>query len=163
MAKPKYKVIIDDIVNDIQDGTLAPNDKLPSQRSLSHKYDVNRSTVVQALDILKSYGIIATSEKKGVYVSNQSWNSFISNNMKWQDFIGNNASKNNLYYVQKINELEFADNMIRMGTGELAPDLIPNHTFKQILSEGNLQLTTNYEEAKGKIRVTTSHCTLYEA
>jgi GntR family transcriptional regulator of abcA and norABC len=40
MAKPKYKKIIDDIVNDIQDGKLAPNDKLPSQRSLSHKYDV---------------------------------------------------------------------------------------------------------------------------
>lgn len=153
MAKPKYKKIIDDIVNDIQEGRLVPNDKLPSQRSLSHKYDVNRSTVVQALDILKSYGIIATSEKKGVYVSNQSWNSLISNNMKWQDFIGNNASKNNLYYVQKINELEFADNMIRMGTGELAPDLIPNQKFKQILSKGNLQLTTNYEEAKGKLEL----------
>lgn len=151
MSKFQYKNIIDDIINKINDGVLKPGDKLPSQREISQYYNVNRSTVVQALDILKSYGVLDTIEKKGVYVSQYKWNAYITSNIRWQDYIGNSVSKNNQYYIQRINDLEFDDDIVRLGTGELAPDLIPNHLFKEILGNDiDEPLHTNYEEPKGK-------------
>ena len=44
-------------------------DKLPSQREISQYYNVNRSTVIQSLDILKSYGILETIEKRRLCIS----------------------------------------------------------------------------------------------
>lgn len=56
---------MDDIINKIDNGVLSPGDKLPSQREISKYYNVNRSTVIQAIDILKSYGILESIEKRG--------------------------------------------------------------------------------------------------
>ncbi|HCX9268242.1 TPA: winged helix-turn-helix transcriptional regulator, partial [Staphylococcus aureus] len=84
MTKFQYKKIIDDIINKINNGILSPGDKLYSQRKLAKYYNVNKSTVIQALDILKSYGILDTIEKKGIYVSQYKWNSYITNNIHWQ-------------------------------------------------------------------------------
>ncbi|SUM74739.1 GntR family transcriptional regulator [Staphylococcus saccharolyticus] len=66
MNKFQYKMIIDDIINKINKGILSYGDKLPSQRTISEH--VNRSTVIQAIDILKSYAILESIEKRG-YVS----------------------------------------------------------------------------------------------
>lgn len=153
MTKFQYKKIIDDIINKINNGILSPGDKLYSQRKLAKYYNVNKSTVIQALDILKSYGILDTIEKKGIYVSQYKWNSYITNNIHWQDYIGNSFSKNNQYYIQKINEIEFNTDIVRLGTGELSPKLIPNHIFKKILTNDiEESLQTNYEESKVKDR-----------
>lgn len=152
MNKFQYKMIMDDIINKIDNGVLSPGDKLPSQREISKYYNVNRSTVIQAIDILKSYGILESIEKKGVYVSRYKWNAHITSNIQWQNYIENSMSKNNQYYIQRINELEFNPDILRLGTGELSPKLIPNHLFKEIISnsiEDSIQ--TNYEEPKGKI------------
>ncbi|GEP79087.1 hypothetical protein SCA05_08800 [Staphylococcus carnosus] len=65
MNKFQYKMIMDDIINKIDNGVLSPGDKLPSQREISKYYNVNRSTVIQAIDILKSYGILESIEKRG--------------------------------------------------------------------------------------------------
>lgn len=53
MGNFQYKMIIDDIINKINNGELSSGDKLPSQREISQYYNVNRSTVIQSLDILK--------------------------------------------------------------------------------------------------------------
>ncbi|RFA34169.1 aspartate aminotransferase [Virgibacillus dokdonensis] len=152
MSNFKYKMIIDDIVHKINEGELKPGEKLPSQRAIAQYYNVNRSTVVESLDILKSYGVLDTIEKKGVFISQYKWNTYITSNISWQDYIGKSVSKNNQYYIQKINELEFDENMIRLGTGELSPDLIPNHLFTEILNSGGKEkLNTNYEAPKGKL------------
>src|SRR5699024_388281 len=152
MSKFHYKNIIDDLINKINNGVLKPGDKLPSQREISKHYNVNRSTVVQALDILKSHGVLDSIEKQGVYVSPYKWNAYITSNIQWQDYIGNSVSKNNQYYIQRINDLEFDSNIVRLGTGELAPDLIPNDLFKEIIvNDIDKPLYTNYEEPKGKV------------
>lgn len=154
MSGFKYKKIVDDIIHKINEGELKPGEKLASQREIAQYYHVNRSTVVQSLDILKSYGVLDTIEKKGVFVSPNKWNTYITSNIRWQDYIGKSLSKNNHYYIQKINELEFDENILRLGTGELAPDFIPNHLFKEILRQDEEnKLTTNYEEPKGKLEL----------
>ena len=64
MFKPKYKQIIDDIISQIDSGDLEQGMQLPSQRDMASLYQVNRSTVIQSLDILKSQGIIEGREKQ---------------------------------------------------------------------------------------------------
>jgi GntR family transcriptional regulator of abcA and norABC len=41
--------------------------QLPSQRDMASLYQVNRPTVIQALDILKSQGIIEGRENQRLY------------------------------------------------------------------------------------------------
>ncbi|WP_251521885.1 MULTISPECIES: PLP-dependent aminotransferase family protein [Staphylococcus] len=151
MTEFKYKKIVDDVIQQINDGLLKPGDKLQSQREIANQYHVNRSTVVQALDILKSYGILDSFEKRGIFVSENKWHVYMTSNIRWQDFIGNSISKNNHYYIQKINELEFDNNIIRVGTGELGPDMIPNDKFADIVKSAGTELSTNYEEPKGNL------------
>ena len=38
-------------------------------KEISQYYNVNRSTVIQSLDILKSYGILETIEKRRLCIS----------------------------------------------------------------------------------------------
>lgn len=143
-------MIVDDFIKKISEGELEAGEKLPSQRKIAIEYNVNRSTVIQSLDILGSYGVLESIEKKGLYVSNDKWNAYITNNISWQNYIGNSISKSNQYYVRKINELEFKEDIIRMGTGELPPNMIPNDLFKEIITnDANDMFTSNYEEPKG--------------
>ncbi|MEC5301189.1 MULTISPECIES: aminotransferase-like domain-containing protein [Staphylococcus] len=154
MFKPKYKQIIDDIIAQIDTGELEQGMQLPSQRDTASQYQVNRSTVIQAFDILKSQGIIEGREKQRLYVSGNTWHSYIRNNINWQNYISNSTTKNNQYFVQQINKLEFYTNMMRLGTGELGPDLIPNERFKEILSKCNASvLNTNYEQPQGNLKL----------
>lgn len=154
MFKSKYKQIIDDIISQIDSGDLEQGMQLPSQRDMASLYQVNRSTVIQALDILKSQGIIEGREKQRLYVSGNTWHTYIKNNINWQNYISHSTTKNNQYFVQQINKLEFHTNMIRLGTGELAPDLIPNEQFKEILSKCHTPvLNTNYEPPQGNLKL----------
>ncbi|MDW8544007.1 aminotransferase class I/II-fold pyridoxal phosphate-dependent enzyme [Staphylococcus sp. KG4-3] len=118
MFKPKYKKIIDNIILQIDTGELEPGMQLASQRDMARKYQVNRSTVIQAIDILKSQGIIKGREKQRLYVSGNTWHTYIRNNINWQNYISNSTTKNNQYFVQQINKLEFHSNMMRLSTGE---------------------------------------------
>ena len=152
MKQAKYQYIVDDILTQMTDNSLRPGDKLPSQRVLAQQYRVNRSTIIEAFDILESYGAIDRIEKRGVYVSQYKWNQYVKDNIRWHDYFGHSRSQNNQYYIRKINELEFDTHLIRTGTGELAPELIPNDLFKEIIAQDvEGALTTNYEPPKGKL------------
>ncbi|HUY51693.1 MAG TPA: winged helix-turn-helix domain-containing protein [Streptosporangiaceae bacterium] len=45
----------------IEDGRLAPGDRLPSIKDLSQTYEVALTTVRKALDALKDEGLVVTS------------------------------------------------------------------------------------------------------
>lgn len=156
MNKPKYQQIIDDLLHAINSGELESGMKLPSQRALAEQYHVNRSTIVTVMDILKSYGVVDSRERSGIYVSNHGWNKYVHNNLNWQDYIGNSPTANNQFYIREINRCEFLDNMVRLGTGELSPELIPNATFKKIIQEDIAQhLSSNYEAPQGSLALRT--------
>ena len=48
----KYETIAQDIQNRIEDGDLAPNDKLPTVVDLCDRYGVSKITVKRAFEIL---------------------------------------------------------------------------------------------------------------
>lgn len=62
--KPKDQVI-QYIRHALQTGELVPNTKLPSERNLSEKFNISRSSVREALKTLENYGIIKTLPQSG--------------------------------------------------------------------------------------------------
>ncbi|MFI3330092.1 MAG: GntR family transcriptional regulator [bacterium] len=61
--------VVEAVKNNIANGILKPNDKLPSVRILANEMSVNPNTVSRAYLILESEGIIYSLNKKGYYVS----------------------------------------------------------------------------------------------
>ena len=65
---PKYKQIINSVINGVEREKFAVDDQLPSVNSLLIKFDISRDTVVKAYDHLKSVGIINSIPGKGYYI-----------------------------------------------------------------------------------------------
>lgn len=66
----KYQAIADDIQRSIEDGTLRPNDKIPTVVELCEAYGVSKITVKRAFDLLTEKGLIASKRGSGTYVKN---------------------------------------------------------------------------------------------
>lgn len=66
---PLYVQIRDSLVAAIEDGSLRPGDKLPSEPELSATFRVGRPTVRQALALLRQEGWIATRRGAGTFVA----------------------------------------------------------------------------------------------
>ncbi len=67
--KPLYKVLIDDLKKQIDDGHYKKGDLLPSENDLCKQYDTTRPTVRQALGELMRMGYIVRQHGKGSIVS----------------------------------------------------------------------------------------------
>lgn len=68
-AKAIYLQIADAIIDAIKKNKLKRGDYLPGSRKLAELLQVNRNTVVQALDILLIEGWLTSVERKGIFVS----------------------------------------------------------------------------------------------
>lgn len=132
--------IINWITNQINTGNWVVGTKLPTQRQLALQFEVNRSTIQQALDELKADGIIEAKRGAGVFVANNSWNLLAKKQQpNWQRYIDESIHKPNYRTIQLINEYEQEDSIIRLGTGEISPNLLPTKELLESLQ--NLSLT----------------------
>ena len=64
------KDIISKIGELINFKNLEPGDKLPSERMLSEKFEVSRSTVREAIQKLEFYGLLKSIPQSGTFVAN---------------------------------------------------------------------------------------------
>jgi len=64
------KEIISKIRDFINYKNLEPGDKLPSERSLSEKFEVSRSNVREAIQTLELYGLLKSIPQSGTFVAN---------------------------------------------------------------------------------------------
>ncbi len=150
-GKGKTQKILSDIKLKIKTGQWSVGFLIPTQRELATAYDVNRSTIVEVIDQLRADGLIETNGRLGTVVVNHGWSLIASEHPKhWGESIASGFHKSNQPMIQKINDLEFDKTYIRLGTGELSPDLYPKAKMGKILnaiSEKTNQL--GYECAKG--------------
>ncbi|WP_432667063.1 PLP-dependent aminotransferase family protein [Wukongibacter baidiensis] len=148
---PIYKQIIDYVKGKISNGEWEVGDRLPTQRELSHSFNVNRSTIIQALDELKSEGLIEGKGSKGTRIVNNTWSVITSTPPpNWQDYIESGIHRPNLPTIQAINSLEFKPSMIRLGTGELSPDIFPKEMMKKVMNRVSGKMNSlGYEQPKG--------------
>ena len=63
-----YVSIYQEILLDIQNGKYVENEPLPSEESLCRSYNVSRTTVHKALDMLKDADVVYSVQGNGVYV-----------------------------------------------------------------------------------------------
>ncbi len=65
---PKYIEVYRMIKNDIRDGVYQLNDFLPNEGDLEKKYNVSRTTVRSAIDLLRNDGIVEVMQGRGTQV-----------------------------------------------------------------------------------------------
>lgn len=131
---PIFKQIVSYISNKISKGDWLIGNKLPSQRELAKMFDVNRSTIVAALEELTSLGILEGKSGHGTTIVNNTWSLLMSTSPpNWQHYIDSSIHKANSPTIQTINKLEFVEGITRLGTGELSPELFPHDMMKKVL------------------------------
>jgi len=69
LNKPLYKSIAEYLEQDIKNGILRENDKLPPQRELADYLDLNLSTITRAYKICEMKGLIYATTGRGSFVS----------------------------------------------------------------------------------------------
>ncbi|WP_432404000.1 PLP-dependent aminotransferase family protein [Wukongibacter sp. M2B1] len=153
LSTPIYKQIIGYVRGKISNGEWEIGEKLPTQRQLSDGFNVNRSTIIQALDELKAEGLIEAKGSKGTVIVNNTWSVLASTPPpNWQDYIESGIHRPNLSTIQVINNLEFKPEMIRLGTGELSPDVFPRKMMKKIMGRVSDKMSSlGYEQPKGSL------------
>lgn len=66
---PIYLQLIEQIKQQIADGTLSPGDQLPTVRSLAEELRVNFNTVARSYRVLDEAGVISTQQGRGTYIT----------------------------------------------------------------------------------------------
>lgn len=65
-----YKKIVDDVLDQINHGQLRKGDKLPTELSLTTRFDVSRTCVREAIKSLEAMGIVQSIQGSGSYITN---------------------------------------------------------------------------------------------
>jgi len=71
-STPRYLSLADDLRSQINRGELAPGDRLPSEAELANQYGFSRGTVVKAIELLVSEGVVNRQQGSGSFVSKRS-------------------------------------------------------------------------------------------
>lgn len=108
--------------------------KLPTQRALAKTFDLNRSTVAEAVLTLQMAGLIETKGRKGTFVSAKGWEGVASRPLHWASSVGSGFYKSNQPMIQTINQLEFDPSYVRLGTGELSMSLYPKEAMAKMMA-----------------------------
>lgn len=155
-----YKQIVEYVKKRISTGEWPIGSKLPTQRELASNFQVNRSTIVEAIDELKSEGLIETKGSGGTIIVNNTWSLLASTPPpNWHNFINSGIHRPNQRTIQVINRLEFEEGIIRLGTGELSPELYPKEIMKTILSNiSEKAQSLGYEEPRGSLSLRKTIC-----
>ncbi|MFJ8219727.1 PLP-dependent aminotransferase family protein [Bacillus cereus] len=147
---PKYIQIIEYIKNKISVGEWTMGSKIYSQRKLANMFNVNRSTVITALEELQAEGLIEGKRGMGNIVANNTWSLLTNNPQNWNNHVNTGFHQPSRIMVQQINEAESNSNLIQLSKGELSPELFPLMQMKQSIKElANEIEAFGYEEPKG--------------
>lgn len=146
---PIYQQIIEQIITYIQDGTLHPGDKLPAERKLAEYYQVNRSTVVHALEELVSLGWVLRRQGSGTIVNEGNWGRSTIPRVDWRSLFTREALPKEPF-VEKAQILRNDPETIDLYSGELPLSLIPDfrfpsYTWEELLLEERNQSPLGYK------------------
>ncbi|URZ15251.1 PLP-dependent aminotransferase family protein [Clostridium felsineum] len=152
---PLYKQIIHYIKDKIKNGEWIIGEKLPSQRELAEVFEVNRSTIIEALDELRADGLIEGKNKGGTVIINNTWSIMASRKApNWEEYIESGIYKPNFDTIQVINKLEWDNNIIRLSTGELSKELFPKEDMEEVFLSLSREITgLGYEMPKGSLKL----------
>lgn len=144
---PLFRQIVNHFETNIKSGIYKSHTRFPSQRELAELFNVNRSTIMLAMDELKALGLIATKGKGGTFVAeyNESEGSF-----DWNHYVEESMYYPNREIIQKINELDFDENIIKLSSGAAMPESYDISKLEQLICEAAHKAEKlDYTEPKG--------------
>lgn len=132
--QPIYLMIKDLLLSYIQQGLLLPGEKLPPERKMAESFEVNRSTVVHALDELVAIGVIIRRQGSGTFVNDGKWGIFTDPGTNWHQYLNQNQFNLSEPFNDRVQELlrDPSPELIDAYTGELPLDLVPSHEFPSL-------------------------------
>lgn len=157
---PLHSQILQFMRHKIASGEWPVGYKLPSQRSLAELFGVNRSTVVAAIDEAASTGLLEGKSGGGTRVVQASWGELTNSAAQtWNTFLRDRTHQSSHLHMRTINQAEFEPGMIRLGSCEPSPDLIPHDKIRAILGKlSKRHLGLGYEEPKGYLPLREALC-----
>ena len=157
---PIYKQIFDFIKNKISSGEWSIGNRLPTQVELAKAFDVNRSTILLVYDELKAEGLVESKKSSGTIIINNTWSLLTSQSpTDWRKYIAQGLQRPNLNVINIINELDLDAELIRLGAGELSPDLYPKTYLKDVYDQVLDDMKyMGYEESKGLLQLREEIC-----
>ena len=161
---PLYSQIVSYFSEKIEKGDWISGQYIPPQRKLSQLFDVNRSTVWEAMQELSALGLTEGNYGKGTLIVNDTWEMLISNSsLNWHSYIDKGSFYANLDHVQKINQLEYRPDIVRLGTGELSSELIPAKEISALMSRiSSKKIFFNYPQPLGLPELREALCSYLE-
>lgn len=152
---PLHRQIMEHLRDLIAGGEWPVGTRIPSQRELAARYGVNRSTVVAALDELIAAGLLQGDRGGGTRVVNRTWGVLTASPPPdWNEYVRAGVQHPNLPAVQEINQAEFRPGILRLGTGEMGPDLLPQTEMAELLGRMALRPPNlGYGEPNGDLRL----------
>lgn len=134
-AVPIYRQILEWMYGKMESGEWPAGTRLPSQREMARHFQVNRSTLNQALKPLLEAGVLQGRGSQGTVVASTAWSLRLPVQPDWNRYMTAGYFRANQEVVQAINTLEFDDRLVRLGTGELDPRLFPQDAFCQTMRD----------------------------
>jgi hypothetical protein len=61
--EPRYRRVATQLLDELREGSIPPGERLPGERDLAARFDVSRETVRQALQMLRSSGLVSTDRR----------------------------------------------------------------------------------------------------
>ena len=132
---PVYRQILEWMYGKMESGEWPAGTRLPSQRDMARHFQVNRSTLNQALKPLLEAGVLQGRGSQGTVVASTAWSLRLPVQPDWSHYMTAGYFRANQEVVQAINSLEFDDRLVRLGTGELDPRLFPQDAFRQTMRD----------------------------
>ncbi|MEH7373616.1 PLP-dependent aminotransferase family protein [Neobacillus drentensis] len=150
---PLHQQIYEFMKRKIINGEWTVGTKIPTQRDLAKKFNVNRSTIVYALDELSADGLIESKVGRGTFVVNNTWSLLASvPPPDWNSYVKSGSYQPNNKTIQEINRAEINPTVIRLGTGELSPELLPVKEMEQMFKRHSPHtFSLGYSEPKGSL------------
>ena len=104
--KKVYEQVIEQIQKNIMDGTFKKGDQLPSERELSEKMGVSRTSIREALRVLETMGVIESKQGEGNFICSNIEKSLLQPLSMM--FKLNNGTWSDIYELRSVLEIECA-------------------------------------------------------
>lgn len=132
-SQPIYQQIIDQVMQMVNDGTLAPGDQLPTGQEWLQYYGIARGTVRYAYDQLSKNGIISVLQGKGSFIRGKEPTARTINTID--------------YYLDEFDQFITLDDLERLIQRKVQDRIIRQQVMKVFVAESCLELRESIIQA----------------
>lgn len=124
---PLYQEIMLLIEEKIKSGELTPETRIPAERKLAEELDVNRSTVIRAMEELTAQGVLTRKKGSGTYVNPDKWGLQTKPTINWGTSLTTDNLKRKSIYQLAADQLKakHPEKIMDLSNGSLPSDLLP--------------------------------------